>query len=70
MAPYANDSAPYVVDGPLEMQKAVRQLLRAGADWIKICTSGGFSSPHDDPMGTEFTFEEVRAAVLEAGRLH
>jgi imidazolonepropionase-like amidohydrolase len=68
MAPYASDSAPYVVDGPLEMQKAVRQLLRAGADWIKICTSGGFSSPHDDPMGTEFTFEEVRAAVLEAGR--
>lgn len=59
---------PCVVDGIDAMRRTVRQILRAGADWIKICTTGGVMSPTDDPEGAEFTLEEVQTAVFEAGR--
>src|SRR6202049_264486 len=37
---------PYmVVDGVEAMRRRVREVLRAGADWIKLCTSGGGSLP-------------------------
>jgi imidazolonepropionase-like amidohydrolase len=59
---------PYLVDGPDEMRKVVRQVLRAGADWIKLCTTGGVVSPHDDGEIPELTAEEIAVAVFEAGR--
>src|SRR5207248_2196622 len=34
-----------VVDGPVEMRRKVRELVRAGADVIKVATSGGVLSP-------------------------
>ena len=34
-----------IVDGPEEMRKKVRELIRAGADVIKVATSGGVLSP-------------------------
>src|SRR6478752_8688144 len=39
------DRPPSVVDGVEPMRKRVRELIRAGADWIKLCTSGGVLSP-------------------------
>lgn len=59
---------PYLVDGPEEMRKTVREVLRAGADWIKLCTTGGVVSPHDDGEIPELTEEEIAVAVFEAGR--
>lgn len=59
---------PARVDGPHEMRRAVRALLRAGADWIKLCTTGGVLSPHDHPTQPELTDEEVAVAVAEAAR--
>jgi imidazolonepropionase-like amidohydrolase len=59
---------PYLVDGVDEMRKAVRRILRAGADWIKLCTTGGILSPHDDGEIPELTEEEITVAVFEAGR--
>jgi imidazolonepropionase-like amidohydrolase len=56
-----------VVDGVDEMRKKVREILRAGADWIKLCTSGGVLSTSDDPQSPQFTVEEISAAVYEAG---
>lgn len=58
----------HTADGPDEMRRAVREVLRAGGDWIKLCTTGGFNSPHDDPEAPELTVEEVRVAVQEAAR--
>jgi imidazolonepropionase-like amidohydrolase len=55
-----------VVDGVDEMRKKVREILRAGADWIKLCTSGGVLSTADDPASPQFTVEEISAAVYEA----
>src|SRR4051812_46577058 len=59
---------PYVVDGPESMRAAVRAILRAGADWIKLATTGGLVSEHDEPLVPEFTPEEIAVAVFEAGR--
>jgi imidazolonepropionase-like amidohydrolase len=59
---------PYVVDGPESMRAAVRATLRAGADWIKLATTGGLVSEHDEPLVAELTAEEIAVAVFEAGR--
>lgn len=59
---------PYLADGPEDMRRVVRSVLRAGADWIKLCTTGGVLSEHDDPRGAEFTREEIEVAVFEASR--
>ena len=56
------------VDGVDDMRVAVRRLMRAGADCIKLCTSGGVTSPHDTPYEVGFTAEEIATAVFEAGR--
>jgi len=55
-----------VVDGPIEMRKRVRELIRAGADVIKIAASGGVLSPRDDPRHGHFRDDELEAAVTEA----
>ncbi|MFI5286184.1 MAG: amidohydrolase family protein [Candidatus Dormibacteria bacterium] len=55
-----------VVDGPDGMRRKVREVLQAGADWIKLCTSGGVLSPGDLPDHAQFSIEEIRVAVEEA----
>lgn len=56
--------APFcVADGIDECMKAVRQQLRAGADVIKICGSGGVGSERDNPMDQQFTSAEMEAMV-------
>jgi imidazolonepropionase-like amidohydrolase len=55
-----------VVDGPDEMRKKVRELVRAGADVIKVCTSGGVLSPRDDPRHGHFRDDELDVLVAEA----
>ncbi|HEY6958919.1 MAG TPA: amidohydrolase family protein, partial [Candidatus Limnocylindria bacterium] len=55
-----------VVDGVDQVRKATRALLRAGADQIKVHTSGGVMSPSDEPTSTGFSPEEIRAIVYEA----
>jgi imidazolonepropionase-like amidohydrolase len=58
---------PYsVVDGVEAMRLRVREVIRAGADWIKLCTSGGVLSPGDQPHHSALTLEEIKAAVEEA----
>jgi imidazolonepropionase-like amidohydrolase len=60
------------VDGVDEMRKAVRANLKAGADWIKLCVSGGGAGIHmgDHPSIVEFSEEEIRTAVEEAHKRH
>lgn len=55
-------------DGADEVLKTVRAAFKAGADWIKICVTGGHAGIHkgDDPRIPEFTEEEIQAAVEEA----
>jgi len=58
----------HVVDSPDEVRKAVREELRQGAHQIKIMGSGGVVSPSDPIDRMQFSDEEIRAAVEEAGR--
>src|SRR5438105_7906786 len=55
-----------VADGIDEVRKAVREILRAGADWIKLATTGGVLSTSDAPTSSQFTVEEIATAVYEA----
>ncbi|MBM0123732.1 metal-dependent hydrolase family protein [Pimelobacter simplex] len=55
-----------VVDGVEGMRKRVRELLRAGADTIKVCASGGVMSTRDDPRHPQFSYDELAVCVEEA----
>jgi imidazolonepropionase-like amidohydrolase len=55
-----------IADGPDECRKKVREVLRLGADWIKIATTGGVGNPRGGPAIRQFTLEELRAMVDEA----
>jgi imidazolonepropionase-like amidohydrolase len=55
-----------LVDGPEEMRKKVRELMRDGADVIKVAVSGGVLSPRDDPRHPHFRMEELEMLVSEA----
>ncbi len=59
-----------IVDGPEEMRVKVRELIRAGADVIKVCTSGGVLSPRDDPQHPHFMPDELDVLVAEATAAH
>lgn len=66
LTPPLPDIPSPVVDGVEPMRRRVRETIRAGADWIKLCTSGGVLSPNDLPHHPTLTLEEIRAAVEEA----
>lgn len=55
-----------IVDGPDEMRRKVRELVQAGADVIKVATSGGVMSPTDKPQNPSFDMEELGVLVAEA----
>ncbi len=55
-----------VADGIEEIRKTTREVLRAGADWIKLATTGGVLSVSDSPTSSQLTVEEIETAVYEA----
>ena len=55
-----------VVDGVEAVRRATRELLRAGADQIKVHTSGGVMSVNDEPGATGLSPEEIDVIVYEA----
>jgi imidazolonepropionase-like amidohydrolase len=56
-------------DGPDDMRRAVREQIRAGADFIKIMTTGARSNEMEDPGPLQLTEEELRAVADEAHRM-
>ncbi|SEO12207.1 Imidazolonepropionase [Terribacillus saccharophilus] len=55
-----------VCDGPEQVRQKVREMLRAGADIIKVHATGGVMSPTDHPEFTQFSMEELQIIVEEA----
>ena len=53
------------VTGPVESTAAVRQLIKEGADYIKICATGG-STRTSFPLLPAFNVEELKAITYEA----
>lgn len=52
-----------ICDGADECRRKTREVIRAGADWIKIATTGGVGTPIGGPLVRQFSLEEVRAIV-------
>src|SRR5438309_6116056 len=58
-----------VADGVEGVQHKVREVIKYGADVIKICATGGVLSKGDDPNASQYTREEMKAIVAEAHRV-
>jgi imidazolonepropionase-like amidohydrolase len=58
-----------VADGVEAVQHRVREIIKYGADVIKICATGGVLSKGDDPNASQYTLEEMKAIVADAHRL-
>ena len=58
--------ATFIADGKPEVLTAVRENLRFGASQIKLMAGGGTSSAYDPIDVTQYTLEEMQAAVEAA----
>jgi imidazolonepropionase-like amidohydrolase len=56
-------------DGADDMRRAVREQIRAGADFIKVMTTGARSNELEDPEPTQLTEPELAAVADETHRL-
>jgi len=57
-----------VADGVEGVRRKVREVLMAGADFVKICTGGGITSVTDSWDEPQYSVEEIAVAVAEASR--
>ena len=55
-----------VADGVPEVQRAAREQLRRGVDYLKVMAGGGCGSPADEPDTSQYSHEELSAIVFEA----
>jgi hypothetical protein len=58
-----------VADGPWAARTKVREVIKYGADLIKVCASGGVMSKGDQPGAPQYTLEELTAIAQEAHKL-
>ena len=59
-----------IADGPVEVVKAVREQIHAGADLVKIMATGGVMTPGVDPEDAHYSAEEMAVGIAEAKRFH
>jgi imidazolonepropionase-like amidohydrolase len=64
-----HDKAEGVADGPWAARAKVREVIKYGADVIKVCASGGVLSKGDQPGTPQYSLEELQAIVEEAHKL-
>jgi imidazolonepropionase-like amidohydrolase len=58
-----------VADGVEAVQHKVREIIKYGADLIKVCATGGVLSKGDNPQASQYSIEEMKAIVADAHRL-
>jgi imidazolonepropionase-like amidohydrolase len=58
--------ATRICDGVDEVRRGAREQLRRGADYIKVMGGGGCMSPSDEIDTSQYSPDELRAAVFEA----
>jgi imidazolonepropionase-like amidohydrolase len=69
LAPEFHFKEEGVADGPWAARAKVREVIKYGADLIKICASGGVLSKGDLPGTPQYTLEEMQAIAEEAHKL-
>ena len=52
-----------ICDGVSQCRQRTREMIFAGADWIKLCTTGGVATRIGGPLVRQFSVEEVTAIV-------
>jgi imidazolonepropionase-like amidohydrolase len=55
-----------ICDGAEGVRKTVREVMRAGAEFVKVMVTGGVISANDRPEHPQFTSEELNVIVEEA----
>ena len=55
-----------IVDGETEIRRKIRELVQAGAEVIKVASTGGVMSPTDKPEHLGFSPHELEILVAEA----
>jgi imidazolonepropionase-like amidohydrolase len=68
-APQYHVEAEGVADGIPAVTHKVREIIKYGADVIKVCATGGVLSFRDDPRASQYSLEEMKVIVAEAHRL-
>jgi imidazolonepropionase-like amidohydrolase len=63
---YSYTALSTICDGVPAVRQAVREEIKRGAAHIKLMLSGGVASPTDRVDSTQFSVDEIRAAVEEA----
>lgn len=58
--------ATRICDGVDEVRRGAREQLRRGADFVKVMGGGGCMSPSDEIDTSQYSPDELRAAVFEA----
>lgn len=69
LPPEYNEVSKGVADGPWAARAKVREMVKYGADLIKICATGGVLSKGDAAGAQQYTLEEMQAIVAEAHKL-
>jgi len=59
----------FQADSPEEIRRATRVLIGAGVDSLKIMATGGMMTRGTNPSTSQYTVEELRAAVDETHRV-
>jgi len=65
---HASVSVSRTADGPDAMRHAVREEIRAGADWVKLMPTGGAGTPNESVFEFQMTPAEVESAIDAAHR--
>ena len=65
-AHYNTPNLATLCDGVTEVRRAAREEIRRGASHLKLYLSGAVDAPSDRVDATQFSEEEIRAAVEEA----
>jgi imidazolonepropionase-like amidohydrolase len=69
LLPYEfHHKADGVADGVPGVMQKTREVIKYGANVIKVCSTGGVLSFGDDPKAAQYTLEEMKAIVAEAHR--
>lgn len=57
-----------IVSGPEEVRRTVSKQIKGGVDWIKVAASGVAGSRYSTAETQDLSYEEMRAAVVEAAK--
>lgn len=62
-------TSPNVCDGPYDCRRAARNVIKYGADLIKITSTGGVMTDRATGTGQQMEADELREVVLAAARM-